>query len=264
MTPDLELALDAAFAGAETAMEHFARLATIEQRSKDDGTVVTDADVATETAVRDVLAAARPADGFLGEETGAAASTSGRRWILDGIDGTSVFVEGDDRWLSLIALEIDGRIDVGVAIVPVQQTVWFAARGHGAFRQGFDDSGLVGTAERLSSAGHTTPSGLRHALLPPLERVGPERFEFLRGVLADGEELHWHAHPALMVAAGELDVGAVVGGKLWDAAPFAVILDEAGGRACSTDGTPVPCDGPYLFTSTPELATAFVARIADE
>jgi histidinol-phosphatase len=124
---DLELAQRAALAGARLGRSYFARVRALPQELKADGSVVAEADRAVEHEVRRVLMEARPGDAFLGEETGEH-GRGRRRWILDGIDGTAVFVTGDRRRQTLIALEEDGEITVGVAVLPARSQMWWARR----------------------------------------------------------------------------------------------------------------------------------------
>src|SRR3954470_7530643 len=123
---DLQLAQRAVLTGAAVALPHFNALADLPREVKADGSVVTAADRAVETAIRDVLAAPRPHDAVLGEEHGQSSGPdTSRRWIIDPIDGTALFVAGDDRWLILTALEENGRIVVGVAAHPAQGSVFW-------------------------------------------------------------------------------------------------------------------------------------------
>src|SRR5690242_19242932 len=130
---DLQLAQRAALTGAAVALPHFAALAELPRELKADGSVVTAADRAVEAAVREVLGEARPGDAVLGEEEGQTGSGDGRRWIIDPIDGTALFVAGDTRWLILIALEEHGEMTTAVAAHPAQGSLWWASRGAGAF-----------------------------------------------------------------------------------------------------------------------------------
>src|SRR4051812_1363767 len=105
MDTDLDLARRAALAGAALGLRYFAALADLPSERKADGSVATAADRAGEAAIREVLTEARPGDAILGEEGGSTGGSADRRWIIDPIDGTALFVAGDDRWLVLIALE---------------------------------------------------------------------------------------------------------------------------------------------------------------
>jgi histidinol-phosphatase len=153
MGTDLELAflmVDAA--DAETSQAW--RSTGVASTAKPDGSPVTAADVAAETAMLTVLRQRRPGDGFLGEELGDRAGTTSRRWIADGIDGTRDFATGAETWGTLLALEVDGEIRVGVCSSPLQQRRWWAVRGGGAF-----------TGRTCSTTRSSRPSGRREPLL---------------------------------------------------------------------------------------------------
>ncbi len=134
-------------------------------RGKADGTIVTDADVAVERAIRSILVRERPGDAFLGEEAGSS-GRGPRRWIVDGIDRTSDFVDGRPDWGTLIALEERGEITLAVAGSPALQRRWWATKAGRAF---------VSQTDRPHSAPHrlqvSTTSSLTEAVFaisPPL------------------------------------------------------------------------------------------------
>ncbi|MEV6492151.1 inositol monophosphatase family protein, partial [Actinoplanes sp. NPDC051633] len=185
------MALRATLAGAAEGMRWFADLPRLRREQKADGTVVTAADRAVEHAVRGVLTADRPGDAVLGEEGGQTGSAD-RRWIIDPIDGTALFVTGDDRWLVLVALESDGEIVAGVAAVPAQDRIWWASRGEGAW-----ESTLSLADPRRITVG-VPGAGLRLGIVPTpyADVVGP--------VLDELTALPWPIHPPLLVARGDL------------------------------------------------------------
>src|SRR6185436_13755621 len=113
---DLQLARQLADAAATISLAHLGQ--DIGRWSKTDGSLATDADLAVEDALRAQLRSERPDDAVLGEERGQTGSSS-RRWILDAIDGTVSFAAGGADWGTLIALERDGQIVVGVCDEPV-------------------------------------------------------------------------------------------------------------------------------------------------
>src|SRR5205807_4199793 len=121
--------------------------------TKPDLTPVTEADRAVELAVRARLAEVRPADSVLGEEygTSAAERPGSRRWIIDPIDGTKNYVRGIPVWATLLALELDGEIAVGVVSAPALQRRWWASGGQGAFAS--DERG--GDARAMAVSGIT-------------------------------------------------------------------------------------------------------------
>jgi histidinol-phosphatase len=231
MGPDLALALRLADAADAISSGRF-RAHDLRVETKPDLTPVTEADHAVEVEVRALLAAERPGDGVVGEELGA---TEGRRrWIVDPIDGTRNYSRGVPVWATLVALEDDGVLQVGVVSAPALGRRWWAERGGGAFADG--EPVRVSGVERVEDA------VLSFALeqdLPALAR----RCWHPRGY---GD--FW-AH--MLVAEGAVD-GAVdaVGVSLWDLAAVQVIVEEAGGRfsdfagaARSDGGTAVSSNG---------------------
>src|ERR1044072_1846967 len=103
---------------------------------KGDGSEVTEADRAAEAYVRAAIAEAFPEDGILGEEADERPSESGRRWIVDPIDGTRSFSCGVPLYSVLLALEVDGVVYLGCVDLPVLGHTLVAARGAGAWIDG--------------------------------------------------------------------------------------------------------------------------------
>ena len=131
---ELAVARRAAEEAGRFALGHFKTRLTVEVKA--DGSPVTIADRGAEECLRRVLGAAFPGDGFLGEELGETSGTSGRRWIIDPIDGTQSFIRGVPLWGVLVALEDRGECVVGVMALPaLGETLW-AVRGGGAFVNG--------------------------------------------------------------------------------------------------------------------------------
>ncbi|GAA1596235.1 inositol monophosphatase family protein [Actinoplanes couchii] len=241
MADDLQLALEAALAGSAVALRHFAALAELPREMKKDGSVVTAADRAVEDRIREVLTEARPGDAILGEEHGETLGTEGRRWIIDPIDGTHLYVEGDNRWLVLIALEDQGEITVGVAAVPAQGRIWWAVRGGGAFEAVVRDARIV-DEQRIHVAGGPAPA-LADTRLGVVPSWGREPFTAL---FEAADEREWSLQPALLVARGDLDLSLQTGGQIWDFAATSLIVTEAGGFYRGLDGRTVPGPGAAL------------------
>jgi histidinol-phosphatase len=225
--PDLALALAMADeADAVTmsyAMRHDLRVET-----KPDMTPVTEADQATERLLRDMIAAERPADAIVGEEYGGDAST-GRRWILDPIDGTKNYVRRVPVWATLIALADDDGVAVGVVSAPALGRRWWAARGRGAWTTGPESSEArriqVSSVSDLADASFSfsDPDGWDRRVLDELmSRTWRTR--------AYGD--FW-SH--MLVAEGAVDIAAEVGLGLWDIAALIPVVEEAGGRFTNAD-----------------------------
>ena len=240
MDDDLQLARRAASAGAAVGLRYFAALAGLPRELKADGSIVTAADRAVESAIREVIAAARPRDAILGEE-GGQTGDGGRRWIIDPIDGTALFVAGDDRWLVLIALEEAGEIVAGVAAVPAQGRTWWARRGGGAYEA------ADGVPERRTAVAADRPDDLASSRLAVLDTepavVAP--------LVAVVPALPWDVHPALLVARGDLDLALQTNGQVWDFAATSLIVEEAGGSYRGLDGRRGPAPSSVIMRLAP-------------
>jgi histidinol-phosphatase len=223
---DLELALRLADAADELSLARF-RAADLRVETKADLTPVTEADQAIERRLRELLSAERPDDAIVGEEEGAAAGAGTRRWILDPIDGTKHYSRGIPIFATLIALEEDGEVVLGVASAPALGRRWWAERGGGAFANGdriyvsavasFDQA--VFSRARDSGAGATYERGL-HAL--------EAECWAMRGF---GD--FWHH---VLVAEGSVDAAIDPVMNLWDIAALLPIVEEAGGRLTNLAG----------------------------
>ncbi|MFP5320263.1 MAG: inositol monophosphatase family protein [Acidimicrobiia bacterium] len=200
-------------------------------RTKRDGTPVTEADIAAEQAMFDALRQTLPEDGFLGEEIGEHPGRNGRRWIADGIDGTRFFAAGEETWGTLLALEAEGAVVLGVSSSPMQDRRWWATRGGGAFVGRTDGSGA--TRLRVSTGGRV---GMRRVLcLPGVDALTAEqRSRIERAAGGRPADRPW-SHQ-LRVASGEVDVCVWYAGDIWDHAAPSIIVEEAGGRFSDHDG----------------------------
>jgi histidinol-phosphatase len=230
MGTDLELAflmVDAADAETSQAWRSTGVVST----AKLDGSPVTAADVAAETAMLTVLRQRRPGDGFLGEELGERASTTGRRWIADGIDGTRYFATGAETWGTLLALEVDGEIRVGVCSSPLQQRRWWAVRGGGAFTGRTDGSTM--RSLHVSTSASLGPD--RVACLPRFDTLAPEQQRGLaRAIGSRPPDMPWSQQ--CRVAGGEIAASVWFAGDIWDHAAPSLIVEEAGGRFSDHSG----------------------------
>ena len=134
---DLELALElVAIADGITMARYLAQDLVVS--TKPDNTPVTDADKATEEALRKHLAKERPTDGLVGEEFGNENKDAARYWVIDPIDGTKNFMRGVPTWATLIGLverQGDGseKVIAGAVSAPALNRRWYASSGNGAF-----------------------------------------------------------------------------------------------------------------------------------
>jgi len=105
---------------------------------KPDRTFVTEADQAIERLIRERIRAVHPDHGFVGEEYGDEQGSAGVRWYIDPIDGTHNYIRGVPLFGTLLAVEVDGELQVGVMSAPAMGERWYAARGGGAWNVGRD------------------------------------------------------------------------------------------------------------------------------
>lgn len=196
--------------------------------TKPDNSPVTQADRECELLISRILREAFPEDGLLGEEGTRAESRSGRRWIIDPIDGTRDYLRGNPLWANLIALEEGNEVVAGVVNLPVLGNLYSAWRGGGALRNG--------SPIRVS-----TKSSIGEAVLCMCA------FNKLEGTPLKDRMLDWMARfwavrglggatDAMMVASGQAEVWMEPHAAPWDFAPLKVIAEEAGARFLNFDG----------------------------
>lgn len=227
---DLELALRLADAADAQSFPRF-DAADLVVSTKADNSHVTDADLATERAIRAVLADERPEDGIFGEEFGAEGDTH-RQWIIDPIDGTANFLRGVPLWGTMIALAIDGVPQVGVVSMPALGRRWWASSGAGAWTnsesgsrrlQASAVSSLDDASVSFQSIAQWVDAGHGDALLALSARVWRDR--------AYGD-----IYAYMLLAEGRIDMVAEFDVKEYDIAAAVPIVREAGGRMTAFDG----------------------------
>ncbi|WP_413353611.1 inositol monophosphatase family protein [Microbacterium sp. 1P06AB] len=231
LSDDLALALRLADAADRVSMERF-DAPDLEIRTKADDTHVTEADLATERAIRDLLAAERPGDGIFGEEYGTSGDTR-RQWIIDPIDGTANYLKGIPMWATLIALVIDGVPRVGVVSQPAISRRWWGATGSGAWTRTADgatrpirtsDVTSLGDASiSFQSIGQWDAAGRTDALLRLTRAAWRDRG-------------YGDAWPYMLLAEGRLEFVAEFDVREYDIAAHVPIIIEAGGRFTDIDG----------------------------
>jgi histidinol-phosphatase len=243
---ELALAHELADAADAITQTRFAA-ADLVVETKPDLTPVSDADRAVEDVVRRLLAERRPGDAVLGEERGASGGGS-RRWIIDPIDGTKNFVRGTPSWATLLALEVDGTVVVGVVSAPALSRRWWAARGDGAWVRS-----PAGTRRcQVSQVASLDDAFLSYASLSGWEDRGtlPQFLELARRVWRTRAYGDFWSH--VLVAEGAVDLSCEPEVSLWDLAALQPIVEEAGGRfsdlagVARADGGTVMCSNGLL------------------
>jgi myo-inositol-1(or 4)-monophosphatase len=205
--------------------------------------LVSDADREAERAIRELLEAERPDDGLLAEEGSHAEARSGRRWIVDPLDGTINFLYGFPAWAVSIALEDADGLALGVIHSPLQEETFTAVRGEGARL----DGRVLAVNDRRELAGALVATGFSYE---PDRRA--EQAEVVRELLPRVRDIRRAGAAALdlaWLAAGRVDAFYERGLKAWDRAAGDLLVREAGGVSGSLAGEPPG----MIAAATPQL-----------
>jgi len=259
---DLALALELADRADSITLSRF-RAADLAVATKPDLTPVTEADTAVERSIRERLAQRRPDDAIVGEEFGASTARGGaRRWILDPIDGTKNYVRGIPVWATLLALEVDGELTVGIASAPALHRRWWALRGAGAYV----DDGLADAPRRLHVSEVSDLADAQLCVSGFHDWNGPVSLDSMLALSARcwrtrGFGDFWGY---MLVAEGAAEIACEPVVSLWDLAAPQVIVEEAGGRFTDLGGVRTADGGDALATNglLHEAALASVGRRA--
>lgn len=228
----LRLAEDLAVRAGQLLLEGLDR-PRVEVRTKSSATdMVTEVDHLSERLIVDGIRLARPDDGILSEEGTGSAGSSGLRWVVDPLDGTTNYLYAHPGFAVSIAVERDGAPVVGVVNDPVHGEVFTAIKGRGANRNG----GAIATsrATRLDTAlvatGFSYEPQRRRAQAAVLEHVLP-RIRDIRRMGAAAADL-------CSVACGRTDAFYERGLQRWDMSAGSLIAAEAGARVEAIGGGP--------------------------
>lgn len=215
--------------------------------------LVTEVDRAAERIISTALTTARPGDGILGEEGSGVQTTTGVRWIIDPIDGTTSFVYGMAGFAISIAAEVTGTAVAGVVNAPMIGSEYYGWQNGGAYLNGSKVSSnhctelseaLIGTGFAFDAATRARQGAVLVELLPrvrDIRRIGSAALDLAS------------------VAAGQLDAYYEFGINLWDFAAGALIAKQAG---CNLDIEYCAASGKYYVAAAPpSLAAKLFPRL---
>ncbi len=202
--------------------------------TKPDLSPVSEADRNAEEAIRDSVRASGRGETVLGEEFGDDGGDS--KWIVDPIDGTKSYVRGIPVWATLLALQREGVVELGLVSAPALGRRWWAIRGEGAFAGG--ERSRVSAISRVEDCTITTTSARN---MPEGWRTLVERAWSNRG-LGD----FWQY---CLVAEGSVDIACDSVVEVWDFAPVQILVEEAGGRCSTFAGGEPTGGGTFLATN---------------
>jgi myo-inositol-1(or 4)-monophosphatase len=228
----LDTAIEAARAAGALALEHRSHPLIVMQKGYRD--FVTEADIAAQTLIIEMVRNRFPAHGIVGEEEGGevVSAESTTRWIIDPIDGTSNYEFGIPAWCVSIGVAQGDQPQVGVIYDPLHDELFTAMAGKGSFLNGnpLTTNKTTQLNDAIVSLDWGRSADMRQSALAILNRLAPE----VRSIRAVGSA----ALAVAWIAAGRLESYFNLGLKIWDVAAASLILHEAGGRFSSFDDHP--------------------------
>ncbi len=240
---DLELALAVAATGAAIVRDGFGSHQTTEQKGRLDP--VTEIDRASEKAIVDMITVHRPEDGLLGEE-GSSRASSGRRWIVDPLDGTVNFIHGIPHVGVSVALYDGDTALVGVVHDPMRNDVFAGALGEGATCNG----GPIHVSDTRELHRSVVVTGF------PYDH---DRYASAYGTVV-GDVLK-HVNGVRRLGSAALDFAWTAAGRFdgyweyslgpWDMAAGALLVTEAGGTITDARGGKFGPDSPHFVAANP-------------
>jgi histidinol-phosphatase len=236
---ELKVCCDAALAAGAIQLEYRDKLP--QAQIKSDSSPVTEVDKKCEDIIRTMLAKQFPRDGFLGEETGAEAGQSGRKWIVDPLDGTRPYLRGIPTHSVLIALEDGNELVCGCMHLPAMNETYRAQKGRGAFLNN----------RQIHVSATTDLSRAMGCGLGFIEKASSRESAAILSLMKTWDYAYgfMDAYSYGSVACGRLDLCANLLDKPWDCAAAACIVTEAGGRFTDIHGSPSVYNGSFICSN---------------
>jgi myo-inositol-1(or 4)-monophosphatase len=243
-------------AGGEALVSWLGRFGV---REKGPADLVTQADLASQEAIREVLLAAFPSHGFVGEEASVQFDGACELcWVVDPLDGTTNYVHRLPHYAVSVALVERGQPRVAVVLDPVHGECFTAERGTGAF--------LNGQAIHTSDVRDLSQALVAASFAAKVTADSPEIAQFVSALL-HCQAVRRTGSAALnlcYVAAGRFDVFWALSTKAWDVAAGALIVEEAGGVVTHYSGQLLELDLPHpLACATGALHEQFRKLLAE-
>ena len=208
-----------------------------------------------------LITATYPDHGLVGEEYGTEAGSGSVRWYIDPIDGTHNFMRGVPLFGTLLAVEEDGEIVVGVMSAPAMGERWYARRGGGTWAVGSVGPAAGsggGSGSRASRRSRTRRSSTRRRSTSLRAEPPPGSRHLVRSAWRDrGFGDYWGY---ALVAEGAAEAMVEVGPNSWDLAAPSIVVEEAGGRMTDIRGERTIHGGSALATNG-VLHDEIVARL---
>lgn len=218
-----DVAVEAARGAAEILSGGYGDPRTSVETKTSPTDMVSEMDRAAEEHVSRVLARRRPRDAMLGEEGAEREGSTGVRWVVDPLDGTTNYLFGVPAWSVSVAAEWHRRAVVGVVVDPCRGEEWHAVRGRGAT--------CNGRPCRVAEGRSTLATALVGTGFSYHEELRAAAARVLAGVVAEVRDIRRFGSAALdlcWVAGGRFDAYYEWGLKPWDMTAGQLICEEAG------------------------------------
>ncbi|HZJ81417.1 MAG TPA: inositol monophosphatase family protein [Guyparkeria sp.] len=256
--PMLTIAVRAARAAGRIISRNQNRVTDLTVESKTRNDFVSEVDHQAEAAIIDTLQRAYPSHAILAEESGAGGQKDAEyRWIIDPLDGTTNFLHGVGHYAVSIALEYRGRLELGVIYNPVNQELFTATRGAGAFL----DNRRIRVSSRKGLDGALLGTGIPFREGQDLDRY-LATLKALHGPLAGIRRPGSAALDLAYVAAGRFDGFWEFDLQPWDIAAGVLLVREAGGVVVDHRGSDDYLVNGNVICANPKLAHVMLQAIS--
>jgi myo-inositol-1(or 4)-monophosphatase len=251
----LNQAVEIALKAGALLVPYFERRVRVEYKGEVD--VVTEADRASESLIVRELRKRFPSHGVVAEEGGGYEGSSGYRWWIDPLDGTTNFAHSFPIFAVSMALESDGEVIAGVVYDPTRKELFSAARGQGAR--------LNGAAIQVSRVGRLEEALVATGFPSRKRHVNPNIHYY--------HEMNMRTHGVRRPGAAAIDLAYVACGRMdgfwefhlhpWDVAAGKLLVEEAGGKLSEAGGGPHRLDSPSVLASNGLLHGALLGAFEE-
>jgi myo-inositol-1(or 4)-monophosphatase len=243
---EMQTARYAAMEAGKILKELFGNINSISKKGEID--LVTEADLASEKTVIDIITGNFPKDRILSEEAGEKGKESDRMWIIDPLDGTTNFAHSFPVFGVSIALQAGNEIVAGVVYNPVMDEFFEAEKGKGAFL----NKKTIKVSDKKNLKDSLIGTGFPYDVYERPDEV----LDYLKRMIVRVQGIRRAGAAAVdlcYVAAGRLDGFWEQGLKPWDTAAGSLILREAGGIITDYTGNPYNPFVKTILASTPGI-----------
>jgi len=230
----LDFAINKAKMAGEILLENYNKEFSIAYKGAGPHNLVTEIDLKSEKFIVDAIKTKYPDHCILAEEDGECGTKSPYRWIIDPLDGTTNYAHGYNFFAVCIGLEVDGEIVLGVVHAPYFKETFYAEKDKGAF---LNDK-PIHTSTETEVSKSLLATGFSY-------KEKTHNIPYFQELLLKSRAIRRCGSAALdicYVAAGRLDGFWEFGLGPWDIAAGKIIVEEAGGRMTSLNGSPVVLD----------------------